>query len=479
MKQKFVDFQVQSNLNWGGNVAKKVFFVDTSVLIHDPGVIEKLSSGDNTVVLSIHVLYEIDKSKKFQDDKGLNSRMVSRKLDKYRENGRLSKGVKTESNGTIVVDCEGHEKIFEKELLGIEKTVDNRIIASALAWKHKAKNMGEKIIVVSKDINLRVASNAYGIFSEDFESDKNIRNIDELYTGLGEISLPEKDAHFFLTDFPRTKKLSLSDLSPESNVALNSFLPNQCLVISIAGKTVLAIYKKKKQELTWVQKPRMNDNVEKKKDQDIFPKNIEQAFEYALLCDDDIPLVAVVGNAGTGKTLISILAATDQLDKYNKIIVYRPNIEMGKDLGFLPGDVGEKFSPFTRPILDNLELVSPESLKRPDCNADGIPRYFNGRLEIHPINFIRGRSINNAFVIVDEAQNLTRLHTKSLITRAGYNTKFVLTGDCTQIDSPYLDAISNGLAFTVEILKGREFFGSIMLRKSERSDLVEMVARLM
>lgn len=459
-------------------MTKKVYFIDTSVLLHDPGVMEKLSSGGNIVVLSIHVLYEIDKSKKFQNDLGLNSRTTSRFLDEHRKKGCLNKGVSTKSGGIVIVDCDGHEKIFEKVLMGIERTVDNRIIASALAWKNEPENKGQKVILVSKDINLRVASNAYGIFSEDYESDKSIRKLDELYTGLKEITLPDQDAHHLLTNFPRTGRLCLSDLSPESTQEMKDVFPNQCLVITITGKTVLAIYKKQRQELVWVKKPKPNSDYGQKKDQHVTPRNIEQAFEYALLCDEEIPLVAIVGNAGTGKTLISLLAATDQLDKYDQIIVYRPNIEMGKDLGFLPGDVGEKFSPFIRPILDNLELITPEGLHK-SVSEDGLPQYLNGKLEIHPINFIRGRSINNAFVIVDEAQNLTRVHTRSLITRAGFNTKFVLTGDCSQIDSLYLDAVSNGLAVTIECIKGQELFGSIMLRKSERSELVEMITKLM
>ncbi len=458
---------------------KKVYFVDTSVLIHDPGAIDKLGSDGNTVVLYIHVLFEIDKSKKFQDGEGFNSRTTSRILDEYRKKGHLDKGVPTESGGYIMVDCDGHERIFKKELLGVERTVDNRIIASAIAWKKKLENKGEKVIIVSKDINLRVAANAYGVFSEDYESDKNIRNINELYTGLKEISLPDQDSNRLLVDFPQNQNLHLSELSPESNELLKDLYPNQCLVINVAKRTILAIYKKQRKELVWVKKPHRNGDCEKNKNDDITPRNIEQAFEYALLCDKEIAIVALSGKAGTGKTLVSLLAATEQLGDYNQILVYRPNIEIGKELGFLPGDVGEKFSPFTRPILDNLELISREFVKKPEYTPDGIAQYCNGKLEIHPINFARGRSLHTMYVIMDEVQNLTRIQTKSLLTRAGKNTKFVLTGDCSQIDNPYLDAGSNGLAVTIERLKGQEFFGCIMLKKSERCDVVDIITDLM
>jgi len=461
-------------------VVQKVYFIDTSVVLHDPSSVEKLSSGGNIVVFSVYVLFQLDKAKKdMESSVGFNSRAISRLLDECVKRGRLNRGVSTESGGLIIADASAHEEIFKKELLGVEKTVDTRIIASAISWKKKHKDEKQKVVVVSKDINLRVAANIFEVFAEDYESDKKIKRLDELYTGLREITLPDKDANHLLTDLPRLGSLSLKILSPESNELLEELYPNQCLVITIAGKTVLAIYKKKKRELVWVKKPRLASGGEKKKSDDIAPRNIEQAFEYALLCDKEIAIVALSGKAGTGKTLISLLAATEQLGDYNQVLVYRPTIEMGKELGFRPGDLGEKFAPFTRPILDNLELISPEFVKKPEYNSDGIAQYCNGMLEIHPINFARGRSLHSMYVIIDEVQNLTRIQTKSLLTRAGENTKCVLTGDCSQIDNPYLDAVSNGLAITIERLKGQEFFGCIMLRKSERCDVVDMITELL
>ncbi len=468
---------------------KKVYVLDTSVLMHDPETVEKISADGNIVVISVHVLKELDKSKKFQDQKGANSRFVSRVLDEYRSQGSLNVGIPTKSGGIIVVDCDGHEEYFQKYLSGLEKTVDNRIIATALLWKYESNGKYEKVALLSKDINLRVVANAFDLDAEDYERDKRIRRIEELYTGSTRITMSDEDTNLLLINFPKDKVLQISRLCPENQKKLNKLLPNECLHISISGKDITAIFKKKKQELRWIKR-----STEMSKNKKVMPVNIEQTFEYELLTDDEVSIVTVVGGAGTGKTLISLLAGIDQVEagKYKTVLVYRPNIEIGTPLGFLPGDIGQKFAPWMLPIIDNLSLITGLDDYDETCGKKGeISKadaanitldYLtgpDGYLKIHPMNFVRGRSLNNAFVIVDEAQNLTPHQVKTIVTRAGKNTKFVLTGDCTQIDTPYLDPVSNGLSHTVERLKGQEKAGNIMLKKGERSALADMAAELL
>ncbi len=459
---------------------KNVYFVDTSVIMHDPSVVEKLSSDGNIVVLSIYVLAELDRAKKIQDEKGVNARTVSRLLDEYRGCGSLVSGVKTKSGGIIVVDCNGDDKTFKKRMSGLEKTNDNRIIDAAVRWKNESAGKYKKIALVSKDINLRVVANAFGIDSEDYEDDKSISKLDELYSGFAKVSLQEPELLRLINQdgLFRVKKLSGSD-----QTKIDLLLPNQCLELIVDGKNVLAIFKKAEGVLIKVKKPYLKEE----KNSSIVPRNNEQALTYALLTDPTISLVALSGKAGTGKTLLTLLAAFDQLGSvYKSIEVYRPNEEIGNKLGFLPGDIGEKFGPWTKPIFDNLNLIlktngrSPKkqfSGKSHEITADYLIR--SGQFEIMPINFIRGRSINNTFVIVDETQNLSPHSMKTILTRAGENTKVVLTGDCSQIDTPYLDSISNGLSCVIEKFKGQSIFGTLTLQHGERSYLSALTTQLM
>ncbi|MBN2198061.1 PhoH family protein [Candidatus Wolfebacteria bacterium] len=327
---------------------KNVYFIDTSAILHDWRVLERLSDEENVLVLSIYVLEELDKAKKFQDEKGGNARAASRILDEYRKEGNINKGVKTKRGGFIVVDCNGYEKIFKKQMSGMEKNTDNRIIANAILWKTETSGQYKKIAVVSKDVNLRVKASTFGIDAEDYKNDKSIKNLDELYSGFTIISLSEPE---LLINLYRGL-VSLNNLTRESQRKINSLFPNQCLEINIDGKTALAILKKEKGTLSCVHKPSFAEKKE------LSPKNNEQALAYELLTDSSLSLIALSGKAGTGKTLISLLAGIDQLGKtYKQIEVYRPNIEIGKELGFLPGTVEEKFNPWIKPIYDNLRLI--------------------------------------------------------------------------------------------------------------------------
>ncbi len=468
---------------------KKVYFLDTSVIMHDPEAIEKLSADGNIVVILIQVLVELDKSKKFRDQAGMNSRTASRMLDSYREAGKLSAGVPTKSGGKVVVDCDGQEEYFAGKLGSLEKTVDHRIVATAMWWREHSGDKYEKVAVVTKDINLRVIADAFGVEAEDYETDKRIRKIDELYPGSVKIILPDEDA-MILTDLPQKKSFSIDRLTPEGKDMFKRVLANECVYLDVAGRRLLAVYKKKRRELIWAGKP------VKTEDGRVAPKNDEQVFEYALLMDKDIPLVMVTGGAGTGKTLISLLAGMDQMDygkeTYKAVRVYRPNVELGNPLGYLPGTMGQKFEPWMEPIFDNLSLIISDGSYEEICGkpkgeiseskakGTSIEMLMDQKLlSIESINYARGRSLHKSFIIVDEAQNLTPHQVKTLVTRAGKGTKVVLTGDPTQIDNPYLDAVSNGLTNAVERLKGQDWAASITLRVGERSLLAERAAALL
>lgn len=461
---------------------KNVYFIDTSVIMHNPIVVEKLSSDGNVVVLSIYVLAELDAAKKFQDEKGVNARTIARLLDEYRSQGSLVSGVKTKSGGVIVVDHNGDDKAFKKRMAGLEKTNDNRIIDTALRWKNESEGKYKKIALVSKDINLRVKANAFGIDSENYESDKSIAKLDELYSGFADISLETSD---FLRLLNQNGSFSVDVLSGLDLAKTGILMPNQCLEINASEKTALAIFKKSQGVFTLVKKP-FRTSLEEEKNLSVKPRNNEQAFAFKLLMDQTISLIALSGKAGTGKTLFALLAAFEQLGApYKGIEVYRPNEEIGNKLGALPGDVSEKFGPWTKPIFDNLKLVlrnGNNDGKRQVGKGHRITMDYlirSGQFDIMPINFIRGRSINDTFVIIDEAQNLSPHEIKTILTRAGEGTKMVLTGDCSQIDTPYLDPVSNGLSYAIERFKGQDVFGTLTLQHGERSHLSELAAKLM
>ena len=469
---------------------KKVYVLDTSVLVHDPEAVEKF--GDNIVVIPIWVVEELDRLKKNRDERGSNSRAVSRKLDEYSQSGSLKEGVKTQNDGFIFIDYSGGIN-FELLPIGLEATNDNRVILVAKHWREE-KNYKE-VVVVSKDINLRLKANACGISVEDYKSDKCIAGIDELYSGLREIELKAEQMEL-LEKIYVGKVLNAAAFS--ESVDLKEFLPNQCCKFNSDNKCALAIYKKESGEFRLVHKPK--DFPTK----GVRPINLEQAFAYALLTDPEVLLVSLVGKAGTGKTLMSLLAGYEQLgNPYRQILIYRPNIELGQPIGFLPGDIGEKFEPWMKPIFDNLSLIVKKDVKggvskghtkkkgEEEANKNerlnGKTGDFNiirefmlaGLIDIEPIAFIRGRSLHNKFVIVDEPQNMTPHEIKTIVTRIGEGSKIVLTGDITQIDNPYVDSVSNGLSYVVERLKGQEIFGHIILRKSERSQLAELTANLL
>jgi PhoH-like ATPase len=439
---------------------KKIFVLDTNVLLHDPRAI--FSFEDNDVIIPIVVIEELDKFKKDVNEIGRNARQVSRILDEHRQKGKLSQGVQLEGGGNLRVELNHQSpECLPNELIATK--ADNRILATAL----NLKNDNLPVILVTKDTNLRIKADALGMRAEDFESDTI--GIDELFPGETEL-LVQPGA---IDDFYAKGELQPGEPKPFPNqfaLLKNSANPSQ---------TALARYSQQKQAfvpITGVKHGVWGVNA----------KNKQQQFALDLLLNDDIRLVTLVGKAGTGKTLLALAAGlekTIEARTFQRLVVSRPVFPLGKDIGFLPGDIEEKLKPWMQPIRDNLDFLMGASSQGVTGRAKGkkdLQGLFDlGMIEVEPLTYIRGRSMPNQYLIVDEAQNLTPHEIKTIITRAGEGTKVVLTGDPYQIDNPYIDSSSNGLTFVVERFKEEPIAGHITLVKGERSDLAELAATLL
>jgi PhoH-like ATPase len=437
---------------------KKVFVLDTNVLLHDPRAI--FAFEDNDVVIPIVVIEELDKFKKGIDEIGRNARQVSRILDEYRQKGKLSQGVTLEGGGNLRVELNHQSPEYLPHEL-IAAKADNRILATALNLKHDDL----PVVLVTKDTNLRIKADAVGIHAEDFESETIM--IDELYSG--ELELAVEPAA--IEEFYAKGELPAADPRPYANQFV--LLKNN----ANASQTALARYSQ--QKLAFVPIANVKHGV-----WGITARNKQQQFALDLLLNDDIRLVTLVGKAGTGKTLLALAAGLEKtIDSrsFLRLVVSRPVFPMGKDIGFLPGDIEEKLKPWMQPIRDNLDFLVGSSAQpgRAKGKKDLQSLFDLGMIEVEPLTYIRGRSMPNQYLIVDEAQNLTPHEIKTIITRAGEGTKVVLTGDPYQIDNPYIDSSSNGLSYVVERFKSESLAGHITLVKGERSDLAELAATLL
>jgi len=462
---------------------KKVFVVDTSVLVHDDKAIEHL--GDNEVVLHGVVLEELDGLKNKSDEVGFVARSAIHRLEEYRLKGSLRDGVSTSANGFLRVDFTD-DRDFEKLPVGFERTNDNRIIL--LAKKIIDESDGQtEVILISRDINLRVKANACGIKSGDYEYDKK-----GLYSGTKILEFQEEcDADIF--QIIHGEGFIGEDVVLKYLKEPVELVPNLCCFFKKpTGEQCLAIYKKSLSGFKLVSK----FNKGQKKN-GVVPRNHEQLFAYHLLTDPGIVIVTLVGKPGSGKTLISTLAGYNQIDEgpnsFQQLIVYRPNIELGPKLGYLPGTLKEKFDPWTQPILDQLDLIlkdreknnkSKEGFSKNQAINDDLEHFFlNNLVVISPISFLRGRSLHQKFIIVDEAQNLTKHQIKTIVTRVGEGAKIVLTGDLDQIDNQtvnrFLSSESNGLTHVIQRFKGQEVYGHITMKKSERSPLAQLAADIL
>lgn len=420
---------------------KKIFVLDTNVLIHDPEAV--LHFDDNDVVLPITVIEELDKLKRGNGEIPFSARQTLRLIDSFRESGNLSKGVELPGGGLLRVALD--ENTYLQKPSG-----DNRIISTAVSISRSDHN-SQPVILVSKDTSVRIKADSLGILTQDYLRDKT--TVFEKYGNV------------------------LADESASNDIRSVKYLKTEDKIFRVYGDNNMELIRR--------QRSIMN----------VMPKNIEQECAIDALLSNQIDVVALTGRAGTGKTLLAVAAglhfctrtfqkgASDQGRKYEQVVVARPIVPLGNDIGFLPGDINEKLLPWMQPIYDNLDVIvgtSDEQVEEKDTNYRSADYLIESDIvHIEPLTYIRGRSLPKRFLIIDEAQNLRPLDVKTIITRCGEGTKVVFTGDLEQIDSPFLDAASNGLAYLINRFIQEENFCYLNLKQSARSALAEQAAGLL
>ncbi len=434
---------------------KKNYVLDTNILLHDPYAIFKFE--DNDLILPIYVIEEIDQFKRDNAERGRNARTVSRLLDALRERGGgLSDQVQMKDGGSLRVYVPDRRP--EVPIALEPSSADHAIMQCALDIRDAEPDT--PTIFVTMDVNLRIRADALGLRTESYENQSV--DIDRLDSGVVELPVTAEE----LDSFFDSGSLSRDD---------DTLYANACIVLRDNGaraRTALGRFHAEKHEVRALRTPR--EGV-----MGIRPRNKEQSFALDLLMDDSVRLVTMVGKAGTGKTLLALAAGlkrTAEDGSYARLLVSRPVMPMGRDLGYLPGDVEEKLNPWMQPIFDNLQflLVAGGGKRR---GIRGFEELFeSGQLQVEPLTYIRGRSLPQQYVIVDEAQNLTPHEVKTVVTRCGEGTKIVLTGDPFQIDNPYVDSATNGLSVTVDRLRGEALIGHMLLAKGERSELANIAA---
>ncbi|MBI5498294.1 MAG: PhoH family protein [Deltaproteobacteria bacterium] len=435
---------------------KKQYVLDTNVLLHDPRGI--FAFEDNDVIIPIYCIEEVDGFKKEQSERGRNARQITRYLDQLRADGQLRDGVKLDGGGMLKV-------VFTERRVPGEanpnRDMDAKILACALEARDRARDV--KTVFVTMDTNLRIRADAAGVESENYEHDS--LEVNELYTGVSEKDVDGKDIDTFYAQgwlpledpyYSPNEFIHLKDREKESHTALGKFHQESQRVVPI----------NKPKDGVW----------------GIRSRNKEQAFALDLLLNDEIKLITLVGKAGTGKTLVALAAGLQKVTEesiYSRLLVSRPVFPLGRDIGYLPGTVEEKLNPWMQPIYDNVEYLMGLSQKDKKSGRSWRELVDMGVLQIEPLTYIRGRSIPQQFMIVDEAQNLTPHEIKTIITRAGQDTKIVLTGDPYQIDNPYVDATNNGLVHIVNRFRSEKIAGHVTLTRGERSQLAELASNLL
>ena len=441
-------------------MAKRKYVIDTSVYLTEHQSINAF--GIHDIIVPLKVLEEIDNHKKRQDAVGANARGIIRTLDTLRERGNLHKGIRL-AKGCGIVSVKGHETGHLPPDLNPEQA-DHIIIATALT--EKANNPNRKVIVVTRDINMRVICDSLGLLCEDYNLTQLVTSPDRIYSGFTEVLV---DDH--LVDSFYNKEPVYLDEKQYKKLYPNQFI----MLISEASekKTALAKYINVNTKLQEVVQYKKNSVW------GVRSRNKEQLFALNLLMDPDIPIVSLVGKAGSGKTLLATAAGLQQVMEqdnepiYKRLIISRPVQPLGNDIGFLPGTMQEKMAPWLMPIQDNLQFLMGDDKSTLEMYVD------KGIIEIEALTYIRGRSISNAFIIIDEAQNLTTHEIKTIITRVGEGTKIVFTGDIDQIDNVYVDATTNGLTYTIEKIKDYDVAGHVTLQRGERSKVATLGANIL
>lgn len=439
--------------------AKKNFVLDTNVILHDYKCLHNFEEND--IYIPIVVLEELDHFKKGNEQINFNAREFARELDLIADDTLFKKGANLgEGKGKLFILTGGeYPDVISKSFL--EKTSDHRILAATYTLRESKPK--QKCILVSKDINLRMKALSLGLDSEDYINDKVTDfNVFERNHEIYENIAPE------LIDrlYSNGGTIPLEDLEFASDIE-----PQDCFVLKSVRSSVLARYSPH---------TGMVKRVEKERCFGVEPRNAEQTFAMNVLLDDDVKLVALTGKSGTGKTLLALAAALHKNETYKQILLARPIVALGnKDLGFLPGDEKQKVAPYMQPLFDNLNVIKHNfSYQGKEIKLIEDMQH-NEQLVIEALAYIRGRSLSDTFFIIDEAQNLTPHEIKTIITRAGEGTKIVFTGDIQQIDSPYLDMLSNGLVYMIDRMRGQSIFAHINLVKGERSYLSELASDLL
>lgn len=442
---------------------KKIFVLDTNVLLHDPNAI--FAFEEHEVVIPAVVLEEIDSKKRNADELGRNARSVSRLLDGLREKGQLHDGVPLDHGGRLKVEL-NHRSFVKVQEMFCEASNDNRILAVALNYKleEDPKDDPRPVILVSKDVLVRIKADVLGVTAQDYLSDRTA-DPSELYTGHTTLKVhPSVIDEFYSYRFLLIKPLQLP----------YTLYPNEFVILKDEMGTGKSALLRVSTDATRLEPLYLsNDPV-----WGISARNAQQRMALELLLNDDIPLVTITGKAGTGKTLLALAAGLCKVEddhKYKKLLIARPVVPMGKDIGYLPGEKDEKLRPWMQPIYDNLEFLF-DTKKSGDIDKILMGL---GSIQVEALTYIRGRSIPGQFIIVDEAQNLSRHEVKTIVSRAGEGSKVILMGDPEQIDHPYLDAVSNGLTYVVERFKQEGLSGHITLTKGERSKLAQLAADLL
>ena len=437
------------------NPSKKIFVIDTNVILHDATCIQNFE--DNEVVIPISVLEELDQFKRGNEQIHYNAREFLRLLDELSVDSDMSDLNQFDGKVRVVVNHSWHPNV---EVIFKEDCPDHRIINCA--FKLHEETPDKKIVLVSKDTNIRLKARSLGILAEDYTTDA-IEDISDIYPGnrlIENVSTEEIDMVY------NSDNINTNDLK-----SIEKPTPNENFILKNGQKSVLAYFDPFEKSIVQINNPNAYG---------IVPRNAEQSFALNMLLDNRIQLITISGKAGTGKTLLALASALEKRKSFSKIFLARPIIPLSnRDLGFLPGDIHSKLDPYMQPLFDNLSVIRNQ-FKNGDQRALRINEMLEyEKLLITPLAYIRGRSLQKSFFIVDEAQNLTPHEVKTIITRAGEGTKVVFTGDIHQIDHPYLDKKSNGLTYLISRMKGQDVFAHITLEKGERSDLAELASNLL
>ncbi|TVY00561.1 PhoH family protein [Cohnella terricola] len=437
---------------------RKIYVLDTNVLLHDP--LSLFAFDDNEVIIPSVVLEEIDSKKRLADEIGRNARNISRELDDIRAQGQLHAGVPLPSGGLLKVEMNHRLFVKVQEMFG-EMTNDNRILAVALNYHMEEQESEDPrpVILVSKDVLVRVKADVLGITAQDYLSDQ-VMSVTDQYSGHSTLHVHPS----VIDEFYSNRTLNVNQLGDKIK-----FHPNEFVILrDEMGTSKSALLKTTPDGKRLEPLHMSNDPV-----WGITARNAQQRMALELLLNDDIPLVTLTGRAGTGKTLITLAAGLMKVEdehRFKKLLIARPVVPMGKDIGYLPGEKEEKLRPWMQPIYDNLEFLF-DTKKAGDLDKILMGM---GSIQVEALTYIRGRSIPGQFIIIDEAQNLSKHEVKTIVSRVGEHSKIVLLGDPEQIDHPYLDSQSNGLTYLVERFREEGISGHVTLEKGERSRLAQL-----